>query len=159
MKHLIAFALGAALATALAQQNSSDRPAVLNHVGVATSDFQRSLDFYTNTLGLREAFVLRDEKGQPALAYLQVSRNSFVELFPPSATRASGIVHLALEVADMKAIVARLREKGTKVEEPRIGRTKALLTFFTDPDGNRIELLEFGSEALQRKAAEKWQGK
>ncbi len=157
MRNLISFLLGAALASAAALgARPEQRALALNHVAVNVSDFQRSLDFYTKTLGFREAFVLRDDQGQPILAYLQVSRTSFVELFPPAANRRPGMVHFGLEVENLKEFAARLKQNGINVEEPRIGRTKALLTFFTDPDGTRIELLELGPEALQRKAREEW---
>lgn len=157
MRNLISFLLGAAVAMAIAWGAGTEyRVVTLNHVAVNTTDFQRSLDFYTKTLGFREAFVLRDEQGRPTLAYLQVSRNSFVELFPPAENRKPGLVHLALEVENLRVFAAHLKQSGVKVEEPRMGRTKALLTFFTDPDGNRIELLEFGPEAMQRKAGEEW---
>lgn len=157
MRNLISFLLGAAVAATIAWGARPDpRIVMLNHVGVNVSDFQRSLDFYTKTLGFREAFVLRDDQGRPNLAYLQVSRNSFVELLAVAENRRAGLAHLALEVENLREVAARLRENGVKVEEPRMGRTKALLTFFTDPEGNRIELLEFGPEAMQRKAVEQW---
>lgn len=41
--------------------------------------------------GSSEAAVIRDEKGQPTLAFIQVSRNTFIELAPASTTDPHGV--------------------------------------------------------------------
>lgn len=156
MRNLLCFLLGLTVAAVAMGQRPPTRVVALNHVAVNAADFQRSLDFYTRTLGFREAFVLRDEQGRPSLAYLQASRTSFVEIFPASANRPPGLAHLALEVENLKELAERLKQSGVKVEEPRTGRTKASLTFLADPDGTRIELLELGPESLQRTAMMEW---
>jgi hypothetical protein len=43
-----------------------------------------------------------------------------------------------------------------KVEDIRTGFTKAPLTNVIDPNGVRLELLEYPPESLQRKAIDGW---
>ena len=52
--------------------------------------------------------------------------------------------------------VAKIRAKGIKVEDIRVGNSKAPLTNFTDPDGIRIELLEYPKESWQKQAMDSW---
>ena len=78
--------LGSAVQTGIAQ---GDKVVGVNHVGITVEHFDEALRFYTQNMGFREAFVVRDDKGQPVLAYVQVSRDTFLELQPsaPSAPK------------------------------------------------------------------------
>lgn len=54
---------------AAAQQNQN--PGLrLNHVGIYAKDYDESMRFYTQTVGLREAFTIKDKDGKPTLSYL-----------------------------------------------------------------------------------------
>src|SRR6266700_2031130 len=66
----------------------------LNHVGIYTKDFDESMRFYTQTMGFREAFTIKDKDGKPTLAYLQLGRDTFVELAPATAERPAGLSHI-----------------------------------------------------------------
>lgn len=145
--------LGSAVQTGIAQ---GDRVVGVNHVGITVSNFDEAMRFYTQNMGFREAFTVRDEKGQPALAYVQVSRGTFMELQPATADRRPGITHVGLEVDNIRATLARLAQHGVKVDEPRVSRTNSTIANATSPDGIRIELSELGQESLQRKAINSW---
>src|ERR1044071_2150020 len=119
---LLGVLLGSAVAPGLAQSNRLTGTNYVNHVAVSVANFDESLAFYTEKMGFREAFVLRDDKGQPRLAYVQASKNKFVELGPANATRPAGLNHYGLHVEDLKATVATLKQRGVKVEEPRAGQ-------------------------------------
>ena len=41
-------------------------------------------------MGYREAFRVNDDKGQPRLVYMQISRNTFLELKQANAQRPAG---------------------------------------------------------------------
>ena len=70
--------LGLAVQTGIAQ---TDRVINVNHVGITVSNFDEAMKFFKESMGFREAFTVRDEKtGQPTLAYVQVSRDSFIEV-------------------------------------------------------------------------------
>jgi hypothetical protein len=49
-----------------------------------------------------------------------------------------------------------LRAKGVKVDDPRTGATKTSITNAIDPDGIRLELLDFLPGSLPRKAMDDW---
>lgn len=128
----------------------------LNHVGLYVKNFDESVNFYTKTMGFREAFAFKDKDGKPIITYLQLDRDTFLELAPATADHPVGVSHMGLWADNVKAIVATLRERGLQAEDIRIGQSKAPLTNVLDPNGVRIELLEYPPESLQRKAMEAW---
>ncbi len=128
----------------------------LNHVGIYVKDFDESMRFYTQTMGFHEAFTIKDANGKPVLAYLQITRDTFLELAPSTAERPVGLSHIGMWPEDMSATVATLRERGVKVADPRTGSTKTSITNVTDPNGVRLELVDFLAGSLPRKAIDDW---
>jgi hypothetical protein len=49
-----------------------------------------------------------------------------------------------------------LRERGVTMDNPINGATKSILTNMIEPDGVRLELLEYPPASLQRKAIDGW---
>jgi catechol 2,3-dioxygenase-like lactoylglutathione lyase family enzyme len=140
---------------AAAQQNQN--PGLrLNHVGIYAKDYDESMRFYTQTVGLREAFTIRDKDGKPTLTYLQISKDTFLELAPATAERPAGLSHIGIWPENLNATVAALRERGVKVDDPRTGSTKTSITNAIDPNGVRLELLDFLPDSLPRKAMDAW---
>jgi catechol 2,3-dioxygenase-like lactoylglutathione lyase family enzyme len=151
--------VGSVVAAGITGIAQADRLAGLNgvnHVGISVERFDEAMAFYTQKMGFREAFTVRDDKGQPVLAYVQVSRNTFIELLPSNANRRPGLDHVGLHVDDIRASIATLKQRGVTVEDPRAGRTKSVIANATDPGGVRIELSELGPESLQRQAMDSW---
>ena len=128
----------------------------LNHVGVYVKDLNESVNFYTKVMGFQEAFSFKDKSGNPTTIYLQINHDTFLELAPATADRPVGLSHMGIWADDLNATVATLRQRGVKVDDPRVGASKSPLTNVTDPNGVRVELLEYGPESLQRKAMESW---
>ncbi len=128
----------------------------LNHFGIYVKDFDESMNFYTKTMGFREAFSIKDKDGKPTLAYLQINRDTFVELAPATADRPVGVSHIGLWTDDLNKTITILRERSVKMENPISGATKSLLTNMSEPNGVRLELLEYPPESLQRKAIDAW---
>jgi len=152
------FALGVGVGAWLmqpgvAQQNLGLR---LNHVGIYAKDFDESMRFYTKTMGFREAFTIRDKEGKPTLAYLQINRDTFLELAPSTPERPVGLSHIGIWPEDLNATVAALRQRGVNVADPRTGATKTSITGAMDPNGVRLELLDFLPDSLPRKAIDSW---
>jgi len=128
----------------------------LNHFGIYVKDFDESMNFYTKTMGFRVAFSLKDKDGKPTLAYLQINRDTFLELAPATADRPVGFSHAGLWADDLNTTVTLLRQRGVKMDDPRAAATNAPLTNMIDPNGVRLELLAYPPESLQRKAMESW---
>src|ERR1700742_755252 len=66
----------------------------LNHVGIFVKDFDESMRFYTQTMGFHEAFTIKDSAGKPVLSYLQITRDTFLEIAPATGDRAVGLSHI-----------------------------------------------------------------
>lgn len=132
-----------------------------NHVALRVRDVRRSLAFYEDVLGFREAFRVHHPDGTLALIYVQFGADQFVELFeggndghqPEPAPRGSGFLHFCLTVEDLPATLDELRARGLPTGEPRLGTSGATVCFIEDPDGNKIELAELNDRSQTRQAA------
>jgi glyoxylase I family protein len=116
----------------------------LNHVSLLVSDTARALDFYHGLLGLA-IDAARPDLGFPG-AFLNAGNAQIhlLELVPAAARDAAAKHggrdrHVALDVADLDAVVAALDGAGIAYTLSRSGR-RAL--FCRDPDGNALELVE-----------------
>ncbi len=87
--------VGLAVQAAIAQ-NQNRGIVGLNHVGISVPNLDEAVEYYTKTMGFPEAFRNFDEQGQPTLVYVQISRNTFVELQPSNAQRPPGINHFGV---------------------------------------------------------------
>jgi catechol 2,3-dioxygenase-like lactoylglutathione lyase family enzyme len=148
--------LGSALGPGLAQGQRLAGENYVNHVAIAVQNFDEAFAFYTQKMGFREAFTVRDANGRPTLAYVQANRNTFVELQQANANRPAGLNHFGLHVENLKATVAALKERGVTVEEPRVRPDDSSVANATDPGGIRIEMFEFGPQSPQGKAIASW---
>jgi catechol 2,3-dioxygenase-like lactoylglutathione lyase family enzyme len=128
----------------------------VNHVGINVENMNEAMAYYSRNFGFGEAAVIRDDKGQPTLAFIQVSRNTFIELGPATAERPAGINHFGLHVDDVKAATTLLRQRGVQIDDPRVGRTISFITSATGPAGVRMELSEIGPESMLGKAIAGW---
>ena len=159
MRGLALFIAGLVAGIVLMQPSRAQQEKVtgwrLNHVGVFAKDYNESLNFYTKTMGFREAFSVKDKDGKPTLTYLQINRDTFLELAPAN-DRPVGISHAGIWVDDLKATVTALRQRGAKVDDPRTSPTKAVITNVMAPDGVRLELVDITAESLHRKAIDSW---
>src|SRR5579862_4762405 len=113
-----------------AQQNAAGLlPGLrLNHVGIYAKNYDESLQFYTKTMGFREAFTIKGADGKPTLSYLQMNRDQFLELAPATGDRQPGLSHIGIWPMDLNGTVAAMKQRGVKVEDPRTGATKTSIT-------------------------------
>lgn len=154
------FAAGVGVGIFLTQPGAAQQNQVpglrLNHVGIYAKDYDESMRFYTQTVGLREAFTIKDKDGKPTLSYLQINRDQFIEVAPATPERPAGLSHVGIWPEDLSKTVAALRQHGAKVDDPRTGATKTTITNAIDPNGVRLELLDFLPGSLPRKAIDDW---
>lgn len=122
----------------------------VHHIAIIGSDYARSKYFYTEILGLR---IIREVYRQARQSYkldLAIDDNYVIELFSfpdppqrPSRPEASGLRHLAFEVANVEAAKMAIEQKGVEVEPIRVDEfTGKKFTFFADPDDLPIEIYE-----------------
>lgn len=117
----------------------------MHHVSFAVADLDASKRFFCEILGLPE-----DQR--PAFdfpgAWLAVGDRQIHLIAEDGAGNAargriSRSDHLAMEVADLEVVKARLRECGVDFEvggNERLGMSQA---FCSDPDGHTIEFVQY----------------
>ena len=148
--------VGLAVQTGVAQNGGNVGLVGLNHVAISVPNLDTAVAYYTKTMGFPEAFRSLDEKGQPTLVYVQISKNTFIELQPANAQRPAGLNHLGIHVENMAAATSMFKQRGANVSETRVSPTKAILSNITDPNGIRIELAELPADSEHRKAMDRW---
>jgi methylmalonyl-CoA/ethylmalonyl-CoA epimerase len=154
---LLGLGIEAAIQGAAAQTQTPNPGIVgMNHVGMTVPNLDEAVAYYTKTMGFPEAFRNRDANGNVTLVYVQISRNTFVELQPATPERPPGITHFGVVVDDMKAATEMFKQRGAKVEPIRVSGTKAILSNVLDPNGIRMELLELPADSLHSQATARW---
>jgi len=111
------------------------QPLAVHHVSINVSDVDAARSFYTDVLGLTERGD-RPDLGFGG-AWLDAGSQQ-VHLIVSSSTPAPG-QHFALQVDDLAAVVAELRQRGIDVSNPNPVGT-SLQAFLSDPSGNGVEL-------------------
>ena len=131
--------------------------ASLNHIMVRVADVEQAKKLYIDTMGFREAFSFKNADGTPGFTYLQISRDTFLELMPASAQNPPGLGHIGLQVADINQAVQHLRTHGLMARDPNVSqRTNARISTVQTGPGVSFELLEFPPDSLARKAMDAW---
>ena len=149
--------IGLTVQAVAAQNMTSNRGLIgLNHVGVQVPDLNEAITYYTKTLGFPEAFRSLDEKGQPRLVYVHISRNTFIELQPGKPGVPATINHLGIQVEKMDPVIEMFKKRGVNIQDSRVSPTKAVLSNITVPDMLRIELAELVPESQHYQAIQKW---
>ena len=145
-------------ATSMAQSQGPNKGIVgINHVALAVPDIEKAIEHYTKVMGFPEAFRVRNPQGQIQLVYIQVSKDTFIELQTIGPQRPAGIYHFGVVVEDMAQAHAAWKARGADVREitPSLG-TKAILSNVYDPNGVRMELLQLPPDSLHAQASERW---
>ena len=137
----------------------------IGHVAIRVKDIDRSLDFYVRKLGFPEMFRLYRDDNALWIVYLRVTDEQFIELFPDAvgdrapAAEMIGLNHLCLEVGDIDAALADLAEANVPLFRPKkVGADHNYQAWIEDPDGNRIELMQLGKDAMQAAAIRRLRG-
>ena len=127
----------------------------LLHTMLRVGDLQRSIDFYTQVLGMRLLRTTERPAQKYSLAFVGYGTNpehAEIELtYNHGVDRyelGSAYGHIAIGVADVAATCAAVRERaqalgGAITREPGpVQGGSTVIAFITDPDGYKIELIE-----------------
>jgi methylmalonyl-CoA/ethylmalonyl-CoA epimerase len=127
----------------------------VDHIGIATKSLDEGLAVWRDALGLSvDHTEVIDEQGVK-VAMLAVGE-THVELLEPLgaetsvgkfiAKRGPGIHHIAIEVQDINAALAELKNKGVRLidETPRVGAGGCLVAFVhpSTTNGVLLELVQ-----------------
>ncbi|HEV8558638.1 MAG TPA: VOC family protein [Actinophytocola sp.] len=119
------------------------------HFGLRVADLERSLTFYT-AVGY-EVVGSVPETAFGSLTMLKLPGDDFVSLelvHDPARSElepGTRLNHFVIKVESMDATVAELAARGVEAEPPESpdGSADFQTSWITDPDGNRIELVQW----------------
>lgn len=120
----------------------------LQHIGTTNGEAAKA----AKEAELREKGLL----GQVWITYIQLG-SQFVELFNPEGITkynlpdgALNYSHVALVVDDIKAYTEQIRKNGAVIDvEPSFGLDYTWQMWTHDPDGNKIEFMQYSERSFQ----------
>ena len=125
----------------------------MDHIVLNVPDIDRSLEFYTNVLGLEPERLDLFRRGEVRFPSVRISADTVIDLFPmkPGEALADGpglqnLNHftMVVDVSDFEGFQQHLADYNVKIEDGpgrRWGaRGNGQSVYFRDPDGNRIEV-------------------
>ena len=122
----------------------------LLHTMIRSGDLDRSIDFYTNVLGMQLLRRKDYPDGKFTLAFVgygDEKDNTVIELTYNWGVTAydlgKGFGHLAIEVDDVYAATEEIKKRGGKIlrEAGPMNAGTTIIAFVCDPDGYQIELI------------------
>jgi lactoylglutathione lyase len=128
---------------------------VLLHTMLRVGDLQRSIDFYTQVIGMN--LIRTTERPEPkyALAFVGFGQGNLEGQAEIELTYNYGVSqyelgtaygHIALGMKDVYAACDKIRAAGGQItrEPGPVKGGSTVIAFVTDPDGYKIELIQKG---------------
>ncbi len=125
------------------------------HTMIRVGDLQRSVQFYTEVLGMKLLRTRDYPDGKFTLAFLGYgpeSEQAAIELtYNYGVERydlGTGFGHMAVEVNDAYQACEDIKRRGGKVvrEAGPMKHGNTVIAFVEDPDGYKIELIQSGTQ-------------
>ena len=122
----------------------------LLHTMLRVSDLNRSIQFYTEVLGMRLLRRQEYPKGKYTLAFVgygDENDNTVIEFTynwgVSEYELGDAFGHISIEVDDVYTAAEKIRRQGGKVirEPGPMNAGTTVVAFFEDPDGYQIELI------------------
>jgi lactoylglutathione lyase len=132
-----------------------DRPPIIGiaHIGFQVADLAKAQAFYGDLLGYEPAFRLYKEDGSTRLIYFKVNDRQYIEISGLPPDQDDRLSHIALETTNLEALRLYLLEKGVTVpEKVNKGQDGNINMTVKDPDGHRVEFVQYLPGSLHTKA-------
>lgn len=124
---------------------------LVHHVSLVVNNIDDALRFYS-ILGFSDKYIYRDADGKVEIHHLK-NTNFIIELFKykigSGITEVTnnetkiGIEHFSMQVENIDNAFEELSRQNVKILTPiTAGRTGINYFFISDPDGNKIEIVE-----------------
>jgi lactoylglutathione lyase len=132
------------------------------HFGLRVADLQRSLAFYTAVGYQVVGSVPQTAFGQLTMLKLPDDEFVTIELVHDPTNGAvglgTGLSHFVIKVESLDATIIELAAQGIDADSPGSpdGSDDVRTTWITDPDGNRIELVQWPAGHLDGITAADW---
>lgn len=124
----------------------------LEHVGVMVADIERSLQFYTEVLGLTHRKTMTHTNGVIRLAFLafpghEDTEVELIEGYNGTLPAEGKVHHLAFTVDDVEAELERIKGLQVPLRDTEITTLPdgGRYFFFYGPDGELLELFQPGT--------------
>ncbi len=120
-----------------------------DHLVLVVADVERSLAFYTGTLGLAEVRVDEWRAGHVPFPSVRIDATTIIDLFPrpDGADATSGLGNLdhlclVIEATDLQALADGGTVDVVRGPSPHLFGAQGYATslYIADPDGNTVEL-------------------
>ena len=138
--------LAAGVALALTVQAPVTRPRILGiaHLAVFVSDLTAARGFYRELLGFDESFTLAKPDGSVDVAFIKINDRQWIELINRATGGEGQLDHVALSTDGAERMREFLASRGVQVpEKVGVGPTGDKSFTITDPDGHRVEIVEY----------------
>ncbi len=118
-----------------------------HHIAVNTYNFAALERFYTETLGFRvttrwdDSGIIFIDIGSTTIELIG-KQGAAGEERPPERGAGTGLNHIALRVADVDDAAQELEALGIEIQVTPRNFQNIRIAFFSDPDGNVLELVE-----------------
>src|SRR5450759_5159651 len=121
----------------------------INHIGIAVKSLDDAVPFYRDNLGMAFAGIEEVAEQKVRVAMMQIGESK-IELLEPTCEDSpvakyieksgSGIHHIAYEVTDIEAAIAKLLADGARMidEKPRYGAHGTLIAFIHPKSSNGV---------------------
>ena len=121
------------------------------HTMLRISNIQRSIDFYTQILGMKVLRTLDQPDEKYTLIFLGFGKES--ETCVLELTYNYGVStyelgnaygHIAIEVSDIQQVTTAIKRRSVQfsLEPTQLKGSNEIIAFLTDPDSYQIELIE-----------------
>jgi lactoylglutathione lyase len=119
----------------------------LLHTRYRVNDLARTVDFYTQVLGLEEVRRHKSPRGSELVFLKTPNTEELIEIcsFPASGevTVGADLTHLAFEVENLEAFAAHSAALGYPLSDGPTESSSGRFAFIDAPEGYEIELIEY----------------
>lgn len=121
-----------------------------HHTAITTRDFEASVKFYTETLGMKTKITWG--KSPDRAIMIDAGDGNYVEIFEraDASPKDGTVIHFALRTDDCTAMTERVRAAGMEITvetkdvtiDANVGPVPVRISFFKGPSGEVVELFE-----------------
>lgn len=129
----------------------------ISHAGFRVADLEKTRAFYTGVLGFQQAFDQKDASGRTTLAVFKINEDEFLEFspgIPPGTT--DRFTHLAFLTDKLESLRQSVQRLGFDPPEIRTGHDRTRNFSIKDPDGHRVEFVQYEPDSMHAQARGKF---